>query len=163
MQEPGSSTRSDKELRRAGLLVLAIAFVVAAVGLYAFQHWSTLAKIRKLKNPVPTTAQSLATGLQLYRQHCQSCHGARGDGRGQKAPELSVAPGDFTDVRKMHGLTDGELYWQITKGESPMPAFERKVSQKGRWALVDYIRTFAMKPSAVSAANEPHHNQTSRP
>jgi mono/diheme cytochrome c family protein len=96
-----------------------------------------------LKNPVPATTGGLAAGQQTYREHCQSCHGERGDGRGEKAAELAVAPGDFTDTQKMGGITDGELFWQITKGRLPMPAFAGKLSEEKRWQVVDYIRTFA--------------------
>ena len=51
----------------------------------------------------------------------------------------------------MSRRTDGELFWQITRGRLPMPAFEDKLTDQERWQLVDYIRTFASKsPSAAS-------------
>jgi len=43
----------------------------------------------------------------------------------------------------MDRLSDGELYWQISKGRRPMPAFANKLSEQQRWQVVDYIRTFA--------------------
>ena len=46
----------------------------------------------------------------------------------------------------MAGITDGELYYMITKGEQPMPSFEDKLTDRERWDAVEYIRTFA-KPS----------------
>jgi mono/diheme cytochrome c family protein len=117
-----------------------------------------MAKARKLKNPVPSSDEAITAGMKLYQKHCEKCHGEHGDGKGEKAPELSVAPGDFTDAQKMGGLMDGELYWQITYGRLPMPAFADKVSEEGRWQLVDYIRTFAQKrpgpPSAPPARSD---------
>jgi mono/diheme cytochrome c family protein len=113
--------------------------------IFSVRHWGAMAKARKLKNPVPATDEAIAAGRQLYVKHCQKCHGEHGDGKGEKAPELSVAPGDFTDAQKMRTLTDGELYWQITYGRRPMPAFADKVGEEGRWQLVDYIRIFAQK------------------
>ncbi len=110
---------------------------------YLARNWSVMAKARKLQNPVPSTAEALGAGKESYRHHCQSCHGERGDGKGDKAPELSVAPGDFTDGRVMHRFADGELYWQITYGRRPMPEFASKLTEEKRWQLVDYIRTFA--------------------
>jgi hypothetical protein len=53
-----------------------------------------------------------------------------------------VAPADFRNARAMAAITDGELYWQITKGARPMPSFE-SLSEQERWELVDYVRTFA--------------------
>jgi mono/diheme cytochrome c family protein len=126
---------------------VAVLVVAAAALIFAMQNWTSLAKARKLKNPIAPTADAIAAGMQVYKNHCQSCHGQYGDGKGEKASELSVAPGDFTDASKMNALTDGELYWQITKGRRPMPAFADKLSDEERWQSVDYIRTFARKPT----------------
>ncbi|HEY6442644.1 MAG TPA: cytochrome c [Candidatus Acidoferrales bacterium] len=138
------SGASKSGLRKLGLIVL---FGVLGISLllvvYLARNWSVMAKARKLQNPVPSTAQALAAGKESYREHCQSCHGERGDGKGDKADDLSVAPGDFTDARVMHRFADGELYWQITYGRRPMPEFASKLSEEKRWQLVDYIRTFA--------------------
>jgi hypothetical protein len=32
-----------------------------------------------------------------------------------------------------------------------MPSFETKVSEEGRWQVVDYVRTFAAKSAASSS------------
>lgn len=152
---------SEKKLKPAGIVALILGLIILFVALgFAVSNWSAVARARKLKNPVPATPEALAEGKQLYQQHCQRCHGANGDGHGQKAPELSVAPGDFTDVSKMSRVYDGELYWQITAGRLPMPAFKDKVNEQGRWALVDYIRTFEKKTPAASATGAPSANST---
>jgi mono/diheme cytochrome c family protein len=128
------------------LKILALAVILLATGatvLNTARNWSATSAARKLKNPVPPTAEAIAAAKVDYREHCRSCHGEKGDGRGEKAPELSVAPGDFTDARTMSGRTDGELYWQITRGRLPMPSFNDKLTDQQRWQLVDYLRTFA--------------------
>ena len=127
------------------LALVAILIAVTATVVNTARHWSATSAARKLKNPVPPTAEAIAAAKQDYREHCQSCHGEKGDGKGEKAPELSVAPGDFTDLRTMRSRTDGELFWQITRGRLPMPAFDDKLTDQQRWQLVDYIRTFAAK------------------
>lgn len=131
---------------------LIIVFIVLG---YEVNRWSVVARARKLKNPVATTPAALAEAKQLYQQHCQRCHGPNGDGHGEKAPSLSVAPGDFTDTQKMSRVSDGELYWQITYGRLPMPAFKDKIDENGRWELVDYIRTFAAGPLRPGPAQVP--------
>lgn len=139
---------AEKKLKPAAAAALVAGLIVMFVVMgYAVDRWSVVARARKLKNPVPATSEALADGKQLYQQHCQRCHGANGDGHGEKAPQLSVAPGDFTNAGKMSGVSDGELYWQITYGRLPMPAFRDKIDEEGRWKLVDYIRTFATAPS----------------
>ena len=52
----------------------------------------------------------------------------------------------FANARAMAAITDGELYWQITKGARPMPSFE-SLSEQERWQLVDYVRMFAQRSS----------------
>ncbi|HKV04454.1 MAG TPA: cytochrome c [Candidatus Acidoferrales bacterium] len=147
-------SRSRRNLRPLGMVVLFVALgigVLSAVN--AARNWSATAKARKLRNPIASAGQALAAGRILYGDHCQKCHGEKGDGKGQKAPELSVAPGDFTDSRKMSRVTDGELFWQITKGRLPMPAFANKMSDEQRWQLVDYIRTFGRQAAGSSPAS----------
>jgi mono/diheme cytochrome c family protein len=122
---------------------VAVVLVVGATMIQTARNWSATSAARKLTNPVSPTAQALAAAKPDYAEHCQNCHGEKGDGKGEKAPELSVAPGNFTDARTMRGRTDGELYWQITRGRLPMPAFDDKLTDQQRWQLVDYIRTFA--------------------
>lgn len=134
-------------------MALFVALGVAVVALaFAMQNWTALAKARKLKNPFPPSSEALAAGMDVYTKHCRSCHGQYGDGKGDRASELSVAPGDFTDASRMNRLTDGELYWQITKGRLPMPAFADKLNEQQRWQVVDYIRTFAQKPTTSESS-----------
>lgn len=157
--QPRQSKKTLRPLVGVVLVVVLAAGVVAIV--YGARNWTGAAKARKLVNPVPATAEALAQGMQAYTQHCQNCHGEKGDGKGEKASELSVAPGDFTDTEKMRGTTDGELFWQITKGRLPMPAFQHKLGDRERWELVDYIRTFAEK-SAGSESTAPDGKGTSQ-
>jgi mono/diheme cytochrome c family protein len=119
--------------------------------IFAANNWMALAKARKLKNPVAPSPAALAEGKQIYKKHCENCHGENGDGKGEKAPELSTAPTDFANSQKMDRITDGEFYWQITKGRQPMPAFEDKLNETQRWESVDFIRTFERKPAADSS------------
>jgi mono/diheme cytochrome c family protein len=125
-----------------------VTFVVVAIAggivLYSFSDIGGRARAKKLKNPVPPTPAAIKGGMNIYENRCENCHGVNGDGKGPKAAELSVAPADFRNARMMSNLTDGELYWQITKGARPMPSFE-SLTEEERWEVVDYIRTFASR------------------
>jgi mono/diheme cytochrome c family protein len=149
----------------ATLAVVLVLFFGAAIAVmtYAVIQWNIQAKAKNLRNPVPATPEAVAAGNQVYQHHCQNCHGAKGDGKGEKAQELSTAPGDFTDAAKMSGLRDGELYWEITKGRHPMPAFEKKLTEQERWEAVDYIRTFAAKSPASTPAAAAQGTQSIQP
>lgn len=150
MVQPGQPKSKIRPLGIVALLVVLVAGLLTVVN--TARNWNAAAAARKLKNPIPPTDEAIAAGRHAYEEHCRSCHGEKGDGRGEKAAELSVAPGDFTDASAMRRRTDGELFWQITRGRLPMPAFEDKLSEQERWQTVDYIRTFAAKaPGSASA------------
>ena len=143
------------------LLKVAVLFVIVAAGgavfLYYHRDWNAPAAAKNLHNPVPATDQSIAMGMRNYSTHCQNCHGDRGDGKGPRADGLSIAPSDFTDAHAMGLVTDGELFWKISHGRRPMPAFQDKLSEIERWQLVDFIRTFAQKPGVTPGTN--HNSQ----
>jgi mono/diheme cytochrome c family protein len=144
--QPNQTKRKSHLLGTLVLVAILLAGVLTAIN--GYRNWSTTAAAKRLKNPVPPTADAIAAGKLAYGEHCRNCHGEKGDGRGEKAAELSVAPGDFTDAAAMRRRTDGELFWQITRGRLPMPAFADKLSDHERWQLVDYIRTFADRSRA---------------
>lgn len=146
--------RPAKKKNKAILIVLALIgiLVLATVAMFnALTGWRVPESARKLQNPVPATQANLQEAGEAYAKHCKSCHGVNGDGNGDRADELSTMPSDFTDVHEMSRATDGDLYWQITHGKRPMPAFASKLTDKQRWELVDYIRAFAKKAAAPNA------------
>jgi mono/diheme cytochrome c family protein len=53
------------------------------------------------------------------------------------------------DSKHMSSVTDGEIFYQISEGRKPMPAFRRKLSEEQRWELVLYVRSLA--PAAPSS------------
>jgi mono/diheme cytochrome c family protein len=52
----------------------------------------------------------------------------------------------------MNQATDGELFWKMTTGRSPMPPWSQ-LSDTQRWQLVNYIRSLAKK-APVANSNE---------
>jgi mono/diheme cytochrome c family protein len=142
--QAGSENKTRRTLSLLGLTIVLVAGVAAVT--YSVMEWSAPAQAKGRMNPVPPTAEAIGAGMDTYMEHCQSCHGENGDGKGKKAEELSVAPADFTDARTIAHQSDGELFWKISVGHRPMPAFKGKLSEEERWQVVDYIRTFARKP-----------------
>jgi mono/diheme cytochrome c family protein len=95
------------------------------------------------KNPIKGDAASAQAGQKIYIQQCGPCHGDKGRGDGPAASGLSRAPANHTSDQ-VQALTDGALYWMITTGNTPMPAYNA-MSTTQRWQLVDFIRTLARK------------------
>jgi mono/diheme cytochrome c family protein len=145
-----TSSPPDKLLVKVAVLFVILA-AVGAIFLYVNRDWSAPAAAKNLNNPVPATDESIALGMKMYSTRCQHCHGERGDGKGERAGNFSIAPSDFTDAHAMSLISDGELFWKISHGRRPMPAFQDKLSEQERWQLVDFIRTFAQGPRAGAA------------
>jgi mono/diheme cytochrome c family protein len=143
-------------LSRSQVLGIFLVFIIVAIAggimVYALSDWSAPQQARQMPNPVPATPQAIGAGMSTYMDRCQNCHGEDGNGKGPRADKLSVAPGDFTNAEAMRRQTDGELFWKISEGHRPMPAFKKKLSAEERWQLVDYIRTFTQPDNAAPAA-----------
>jgi mono/diheme cytochrome c family protein len=132
-------------------VIFVVFIVVAIVGgivVYSLSDWRVPAKAKAMPNPVPAAPQAIGMGMSIYRDRCRNCHGEQGDGKGERAEKLSVAPSDFSDAQEMSQQTDGELFWKISEGHRPMPQFKGKLSEEERWEVVDYIRTFSQPLSA---------------
>lgn len=106
-----------------------------------------------------------ARGAELYRVNCQVCHGVGLEGDGPLAQFINKT--DATGKRINQGplpanlkagptarATDGEIFAFISKGgrlgfgaystgtasRSPMPAFDRLLTEEERWTLVLFLR-----------------------
>ena len=103
--------------------------------------WPVPDKYKNMANPVKSDATSLATGKELYTQHCKSCHGTKGKGDGPKAAQLDTECGDFTKPA-FQAQTDGALFYKTSEGRKDMPSFKKKIAdQNDIWAVVNYMRT----------------------
>lgn len=61
---------------------------------------------REAVNRLSMTERNLTAGTRLYEENCTSCHGAKGDGRGEAAADLKPAPPALTGMydRPMMGM-----------------------------------------------------------
>ncbi len=101
------------------------------------------------KNPVASTAESIAAGKALWTTHCKSCHGTKGLGDGPKASQLNTEPGDFS-AAGFQSQTDGSLFYKTSEGRDDMPAFKKKISApEDIWRLVVYMRTLGKGGAVV--------------
>ena len=110
---------------------------------------------KTLKNPNPSTPQSLATGKRLFDRLCANCHGETGNGVSKTAENLGNAgdskPPDLTDDKWDHGSTDGEIFVNIRDGVGPngvMRGLNGKpgISDREMWDIVNYVRSLGQKP-----------------
>jgi mono/diheme cytochrome c family protein len=91
----------------------------------------------KIKSPVSSTPESIATGQQVYRRYCAVCHGTNGEG-GSGSDISAPAP----------DLTDSEIFYVIKNGVPPdlnMEPWGDRIKDDDIWNVVNYIRSLAKK------------------
>ena len=104
------------------------------------EKWLSPAASAAKKNPDRATRNRIAAGQKIYSKTCAMCHGKTGDANGPAVIELNIHPAKLSDP-KLATESDGSLFWKITTGKKPMPAYGKRFSETDRWNLVNYIRT----------------------
>lgn len=131
---------------RCAFALLAVAFFV--VPLRAAQRGgkdAITAVATKLKNPVKSSAESIAAGEKVYRKYCKFCHGDDAKGNGALAPK-DTHPPDLTDAKWDHGSTDGDIFASIRDGIGPkfdMKPQKERIPDQEIWNSVNYLRSLA--------------------
>jgi mono/diheme cytochrome c family protein len=110
--------------------------------------WELPEDADKTKNPATASPESIAKGKELYLErskgNCIFCHGETGAGNEANLPRLRRKHADLTNNERMTAMTDGEVFWKITKGiQGIMPAGEKRMTEEERWHVVNYVRTLA--------------------
>lgn len=110
--------------------------------------WELPEDADKTKNPIASNPESIEKGKTLFLErtkgNCIFCHGETGAGNEANLPRLRRKPADLTNKERMTAMTDGEVFWKITKGITGiMPAGERRMNEEERWHVVNYARTLA--------------------
>ena len=110
--------------------------------------WELPEDADKTKNPVASSAESIEKGKALYLErtkgNCIFCHGETGSGNEANFPKLRRKPADLTNKERMTAMTDGEVFWKVSKGiNGIMPAGEKRMTEEERWHVVNYVRTLA--------------------
>lgn len=112
--------------------------------------WELPADADKTTNPVQATEESIARGKELYLEptkgNCVFCHGETGSGNEANIAQgrLRRKPADLTNKERMTAMTDGEVFWKVSKGiRGIMPPGENRLNEEERWNVVNYVRTLA--------------------
>jgi len=142
------ASRSHKKL--AGTLLVLLLLVAAGSAVYAFFHpgpWIVPESAKQVRNPLAPSQADLPRARALYLDKCAECHGEGGKGDGSQARMYDPPPRDLTDAARLQGQTDGELFFRISEGHRPMPAFRKRLSDEQRWQLVLFLRSLSRAPA----------------
>jgi putative copper export protein/mono/diheme cytochrome c family protein len=128
---------------RAGGAVVVVAGVAIAVPPLVSDAYPTTFR----RPEVAYQVSSIVEGAGLFATHCAVCHGPRGAGDGPAAASLPSRP---PDLRAHHVAlhTAGDIFWWISHGRPPMPAFADRLEPDARWHLVNYLRALAAADAA---------------
>ena len=130
-------------MRRAAFVVIP-AFVLGLTAVAAAQGNPEAAK---LKNPVPSSAESIAAGKAAFTKNCRFCHGADAKGNGPMAPK-DTHPSNLTDAKWDRGSSDGEIFAVIRDGAGPkfdMKGYKSKMTDTDMWNVVNFLRSIGTK------------------
>jgi mono/diheme cytochrome c family protein len=125
-----------------GALVAVICALLVVV-LWPQGDWNVPENAKQTQNPLQASPELLEQARQIYGKQCTECHGNSGKGDGPQATMYQPRPASFTDAQRMDGVTDGELFYKVTRGRRPMPSYKKRLTDEQRWALVLLIRSFA--------------------
>jgi|ERR1700686_833813 len=143
------------------LIVLLIAGLVSAWAALNAQEKSDKTKADEYKispedqarvNPVKSSTEGLAEARKVFGYDCEMCHGPKGDGKGEVVESMKLTMRDWRDPATLASLTDGEIFYIITKGKGKMMAEGDRVPEKLRWNLVNLVRALAAKGEQKSTA-----------
>ena len=106
-------------------------------------------------NPVPLTDANLIQGINLYGQHCVTCHGtAAGD-----ASASPAAKGMYPKPPQLasDGVEDdpqGYTYWKLLHGIrlSGMPSWRGTLTDPQMWTLALFLRHMDKLPPSAETA-----------
>ena len=135
------------------VLFVAVLLIAAGSAVYAFLHpgpWIVPEEAKRVVNPLRPSQANLPAARQFFLDKCAECHGDRGKGDGSQAKMYDPKPADLTDAAHMNSVSDGELFYKISEGHRPMPAFKKRYSEEQRWQLVLFIRSLVTPPSPAS-------------
>jgi mono/diheme cytochrome c family protein len=105
------------------------------------QQWQAPAEAVSMTNPVKDRPDAVKIGREYYMQKCVDCHGKEGKGNGYMSKMVAKPPTNLAS-QMVQANTDGELFWKVTNGKSPMPAHRVRFDDEQRWYIVTYLRTF---------------------
>jgi high-affinity iron transporter len=118
--------------------------------LSSFFLFSSLGQGLSQSNPPKKTAELLTPGKKLFEQNCATCHGPKGDGKGQLGVALKPPPSDFTNPFHQWAFGKGDLkkVFEVITKEIPNTSMVKwnQLSDQERWALVYFVVEFAALP-----------------
>jgi mono/diheme cytochrome c family protein len=131
-------------------------------GVMDHMHVDAPDEFTSLENPIAADHEAIEAGEETYNTLCVTCHGEQGKGDGPGSAELDPKPADLSDGMMLSSLSDGYLFWRVSKGgamepfNSAMPAWEEGLTEEQRWQVISYIRTLSAEHDTIQEMDDEH-------
>jgi len=110
------------------------------------------------KNAVKFTTYSVERGKKIYQTQCAMCHGNDADGKGEIVEEMKISPADFTKGETLKSRSDGDLFAIIGVGSEVMPGQGKRMTDRHKWDIVNFLRAAGGKVPEKPTTKEPEEN-----
>lgn len=138
-QRPSTFFKDGHGMQRPVAGTVARGYLLTATG--------TQDEAAALVNPLPRTPEVFAQGRQAYKNRCEVCHGAVGDGLGSLTAAYGAKPANL-QAQQFRDYPDGKIYWAIVNGKNAMPSHAADLTEAQRWAVVHYVRALQRAQNA---------------
>jgi len=101
--------------------------------------WVAPATAKTIVNPLKADKTLLADATKIFKTQCVTCHGEKGMGDGPASPYLGTKVANL-DSKQVQAQTDGEIFWKISEGKTPMPSFKTLLNDNDRWKMVIFVK-----------------------
>ena len=153
------TTHAQRTLRLRKILfalLLALICVAILMAVHENKQWNIPEEDKRRVNPIQPSREVINAARGIYLDKCSQCHGTLGKGDGPDAATYYPSPTNLTDASHINSVTDGEIFYIITKGKGKMMEEGERVPEKLRWNLVNLVRALAAKGEPKSAAVAPN-------
>ena len=101
------------------------------------------------RNPVATSAESVARGEALFVNRCAGCHGRKADGKGPNSLDIQPKPRNLRNAFFVNSVDDKRLFDSIeygVQGTAMPPWIDYGLTHNDVGDLVNFIRSINPKP-----------------
>jgi mono/diheme cytochrome c family protein len=115
------------------------------------------------KNPVASTAESVARGEGIFVKRCSGCHGKKGDGKGPNSVDLLPRPRNLRNSWFVNATEDRRLFDSIlygVQGTAMPPWIDYGFTNDNVGDLINFIRSMNRKTRVQQAQGEVNHAST---
>jgi mono/diheme cytochrome c family protein len=102
------------------------------------------------KNPVASTAESIARGEKAFVDRCAGCHGRKGDGKGPNSLDIIPHPRNLRNSWFVTSMPDKRMLDSIlygVQGTAMPPWIDYGLSQHDAGDLLNFIRSLNVAPA----------------